>query len=272
MNGSLNSLRDETQESLQLIHDIYSETPSLWVEDYFGLILDSWQVQMLDSPKNRICLNIHRQGGKSTMAALICLHTALFKPNSLSLIVAPALRQSQENFKKIRAFIDQLLERPRFDESTKLSMQFNNGSRIITLPGGNEGKTIRGFSRPDIIIEDESAQCADELYDALSPMMATNPSCKFILCSTPFGQIGHFFKTYTDGGPEWLKIKLTGPDNPRISKEFLEEQRKDGTHSPLYFAQEYLCEFTANESNLFHLDTIIKARDSLIPIIDISKM
>lgn len=251
---------------------IHSLKPLLWASGRFNLTLDQWQIEMLESPKNRICLNIHRQGGKSMMAALICLHTALFKPGSLSLIVAPALRQSQENFKKIQAFIDQLPERPKFDESTKLSMQFDNGSRILSLPGGNEGRTIRGFSAPDVIVEDEAAQCGDDLYDALSPMMATYPACKFILCSTPFGQIGHFYHVWTDGGSEWLKIKLTGLDNPRISKEFLEEQRTDGGHSPLYFAQEYLCEFTANESNLFHMDMIMKGRNPNIPIIDISNM
>lgn len=200
------------------------------------------------------------------MSALICLHTAIYHPGSLSLIVAPALRQSQENFKKISTFIDQLPERPKFDESTKLSMRFDNGSRILSLPGGNEGKTIRGFSAPDVIIEDESAQCADELYDALSPMMATNPACKFILCSTPFGQLGHFFKVWTEGGLEWLKIKLSAPDNPRISKEYLEEQRH-GPRGPWYFQQEFLCEFVANETQLMDIEMIRKAQNSNIPII-----
>jgi hypothetical protein len=255
-------------EKIQLINHIYKKQPSLWAEDSFGLSLDPWQIQMLDSPQIRICLNIHRQGGKSTMSSLVCLHTAIFQPGSLSLIIAPALRQSSENFRKVRGFIDQLQDCPEFSESTKLSLQFENGSRIVSLPGGNEGKTIRGFSKPSVIVEDESAQCSDELYAALTPMMARNPACRLILCSTPFGQRGHFYKIWTEGGPEWLKIKLAAPDNPKISPEYLEEQR----HSPMgpwYFAQEFLCEFVADETQLISHESIMKALNSEIPIIEI---
>src|SRR5512137_2818449 len=98
---------------------------------------------MLNSPAKRIILNIHRQGGKSTVSSLKCLHRAVFYPGSLSLIIAPALRQSQENFKKILDFIDQMDESLPLLEDTKLSLQTETGSRILSLPGGNEGRTVR---------------------------------------------------------------------------------------------------------------------------------
>jgi len=248
--------------------------PSTWAAD-LGLILDKeykpvppdeWQIKMLDSPSNRICLNIHRQGGKSAMSSLICLHKAMFKPRSLSLIIAPALRQSLENFKKIQEYINLLPEAPEFHEFTKLSMQFENGSRILCLPGGNEGRTIRGFSRPDVIVEDEAAQCSDELFDAILPMMTTRPECKFILCSSPFGQRGHFYKIYTEARG-WEKYQLTAYDNPRISKEFLDEMRE--LRGPYVFAQEYECQFVASDTQLISHEMILKSYNSAIPIIEI---
>jgi hypothetical protein len=272
---------DHKKRSLKLLLEkekqrrICASSPSKWVTDLElirdpddnPVVPDPWQVQMLDSQKKRIILNIHRQGGKSAMSSLKCLHKAIFKPKSLSLIVAPALRQSQENFKKIQDYISMLPKEPDYMEHTKLSLQFGNGSRILCLPGGNEGRTIRGFSRPDIIVEDESAQCSDMLYDALAPMMTTFPDCQLILCSTPFGQVGHFYKIWNDGGKEWLKVRLTAPENPRISKEFLDEQQRDGTHGPLYFQQEYLCEFVANDTQLIDLEMIKRAQNLEVPII-----
>lgn len=252
----------------------YAQKPSLWATD-FDLIRDKadnpvspdpWQVAMLDSDSKRICLNIHRQGGKSAMSSLICLHTAVFKKRSLSLIIAPSLRQSQENFKKIQDYIDLLPRRPEFHEFTKLSLQFENGSRILCLPGGNEGKTIRGFSRPDVIVEDEAAQCSEELFDAILPMMTTYPECKFILCSTPFGQRGHFYKIYTEN-QNWEKHKLRAAENPRISKDFLAEMRE--LRGPYVFAQEYECDFVASETQLISHESILKALNSEIPIIEI---
>jgi hypothetical protein len=246
--------------------EIYTNKPSLWAKDLFGLDLDGWQKEMLDSPAKRIILNIHRQGGKSTISSLLVLHVALFKPGSLSLIIAPALRQSQENFKKVRGFIDQLPSCPDFDESTKLSLQFENGSRILSLPGGSEGATIRGFSRPDVIVEDEASRCSDSLYQALRPMMATNSGCKLILCSTPWGQRGHFYKIWTEG-EAWLKLKVIASECKRISHAFLEEERK--ALGPWVFAQEYEGEFVGDESQLFTLSMIKNAHNTEIPIISL---
>lgn len=239
----------------------------MWAEDVFNLNLDSWQIEMLESPKNRICLNIHRQAGKSFMSSLICLHRAIFYPKSLSLIVAPSLTQSQENFGKIRDLIDLLPDRPVFDESTKLRLKMGNGSRVVCLPGGTKGKTIRGFSRPDVIVEDESAQCSDELFVALTPMMATHPECKFILASTPYGQRGHFYKTWEEGGPEWLKLRVVASECKRITKEFLEEERI--RKGPYVYSQEYEGAFVASDTQLITHESILKSANTNIKIVEI---
>jgi hypothetical protein len=253
-------------EKLELIQYLYKQQPSSWAEDEFGLKLDAWQIKMLDSQSKRTALNIHRQGGKSTMSSLICLHTALFRPGSLSLIIAPALRQSQENFLKIRGFIDQLGKVPKFDESTKLSLKFDTGSRILCLPGGNDGKTIRGFSRPDVIVEDEAAQCSDELHYAIMPMMATYPDCRYVMASTPFGQRGHYYKTWTEN-QAWEKYTLRASENPRIDPAYLAEMK--ATIGPYMYAQEFECEFVASETQLISHESILKALNTDIPIIEI---
>lgn len=245
---------------------VYALKPSLWAQESFNLDLDPWQIQMLDSPSRRIVLNIHRQGGKSTMSSLAVLHAALFKPRSLSLIIAPALRQSQENFKKVRGFINRLSSCPSFDESTKLSLQFENGSQILSLPGGSEGATIRGFSRPDVIVEDEASRCSDELYQALRPMMATNPDCQLILCSTPWGQRGHFYKIWTEE-EGWLKLEVVASQCKRISEKFLAEERQ--ALGPWVYSQEYEGKFVGDESQLFTLDMIKAAHNTEIPIISL---
>src|SRR5215208_562055 len=65
-----------------------------------GLEPDPWQKDLLRSTSDRVLLNISRQAGKSTMAALLALHKALYSPNSLTLILAPAERQAKETFSK----------------------------------------------------------------------------------------------------------------------------------------------------------------------------
>ncbi len=76
-----------------------------------GLEPDPWQLDLLRSGSDRVLLNSTRQGGKSSMAAIIALDRALYHPESLILCLAPALRQSQELFTKIATLYSEL-DRP----------------------------------------------------------------------------------------------------------------------------------------------------------------
>jgi hypothetical protein len=211
--------------------------------------LDPLQESILRSDQKRILLMTHRQWGKSSIAALICLHQAIFYPDSLCLLVSPALRQSSENFKKVVGFLCCLDDRPLMTEDTKLSLTLSNGSRVISLPGANEGKTVRGYTGPDVIVIDEAAQCSDELFHSITPMQASNPRGKLILCSTPFGQTGFFYQTWSENLPGWLKAAVKVGDTDRIDPAWLEEQRQ--LMGPLNFQQEFENVFLNDEFSVF---------------------
>src|SRR5215212_2763756 len=106
-----------------------------------GVDPDSWQEDLLRSSSDRVLLNCSRQSGKSTVSAIIALHRALYHPGSLVLALAPALRQSQELFGKVAGFYRDLGRPVAPQGERKLSLELENGSRIITLPGSE--KTIR---------------------------------------------------------------------------------------------------------------------------------
>src|SRR5215218_7458167 len=126
-----------------------------------GLEPDPWQEDSLRSTSKRVLLNCCRQSGKSTMTGLIALHRALYRPGSLILCLAPALRQSQELFGKILTFYRALNRPVPAQTERKLSLELENGSRIVTLPGTD--KTIRGFSGAALLIVDEASRVEDEL-------------------------------------------------------------------------------------------------------------
>src|SRR5215217_3399360 len=109
-----------------------------------GIIPGPWQRNLLNSPSRRVLLHCSRQSGKSTMSAVLALHRALYHPGSLILCLAPALRQSQELFSKIVGFYRDLGRPVPPQAERKLSLELENGSRIVTLPGSE--RTIRGFS------------------------------------------------------------------------------------------------------------------------------
>lgn len=227
-----------------------------------GIDPDPWQASVLRSESKRLLLNCCRQSGKSTTTATKALHTALYKPQSLTLIASPSLRQSGELFRKIRSSLDHLKQRPRLLEDNKLSLTLENGSRIVSLPG--DQSTVRGYSGVSLILEDEAAQVSDDFYQAILPMLIVNRGT-MILMSTPFGKRGHFFEEWQHGGEMWQRIQVDATQCPRMTLEELEKQKI--SMGDMFFRQEYMCEFVDNIMQTFSYDCIQRAfTDDLEPL------
>ena len=218
-----------------------------------GLEPDGWQEELLRSTSDRVLLNCSRQSGKSTMTAVIALHRALYHPGSLILCLAPALRQSQELFGKVLGFYRDLGRPVSPQGERKLSLELENGSRIVTLPGSE--KTIRGFSGTSLLVLDEAARVEDELYFAVRPMLAVSGGALMML-STPHGKRGVFYEEWT-GGHGWERYEVSASRCLRISEEFLEEER--ASLPPFIYRQEYECSFEETEDQVFTTDLIDRA-------------
>jgi Terminase large subunit, T4likevirus-type, N-terminal len=225
--------------------------------------LDPWQERLLRSNSPRVLLNCSRQSGKSTMAGIIALHQALYHPGSLILCLAPALRQSQELFGKVLGFYRDL-GRPVLPQAErKLSLELGNRSRIVTLPGSE--KTIRGFSGAALLIVDEASRVDDALYYAVRPMLAVSGGA-LIMLSTPYGKRGVFFEEW-QGGKGWERYEVTAEDCPRISADFLAEERE--ALPARVFRQEYLCSFEEIEDQVFGYEEIERAMtDEIRPLFE----
>jgi Terminase large subunit, T4likevirus-type, N-terminal len=218
-----------------------------------GLDPDPWQRDLLSSSSDRVLLNCCRQSGKSTMTSIVALHRALYHPGSLILCLAPALRQSQELFGKVLGFYRDLGRPVSSQAERKLSLDLENGSRIVTLPGSE--KTIRGFSGAALLKLDEAARVDDGLYFAVRPMLAVSGGALMML-STPYGKRGVFFEEWISGAG-WERYEVPAGQCPRISEEFLDEER--ASLPPFIFRQEYECSFEETEDQVFTTDMIDRA-------------
>ena len=229
-----------------------------------GVEPDPWQEDLLKSTSDRVLLNCARQSGKSTISAIIALHRALYYPDSLILCLAPALRQSQELFGKIAGFYKDLGRPVPPQGERKLSVELENGSRIVTLPGSE--KTIRGFSGTSLLIVDEASRVDDGLYFAVRPMLAVSGGALMML-TTPYGRRGVFFEEWTSGR-DWERYEVPAWKCPRISEEFLLEE--EATLPPFIYRQEYECSFEETEDQVFTTDMIDRAvTDEIQPLFEV---
>src|SRR5829696_4247464 len=216
-----------------------------------GLKPDPWQEDLLRSTARRILLNCARQSGKSTVAGMLALHAALYEPHSLILLLSPTLRQSQELFKKCLSLY-RIADKPVLPESeTALTLTLENGSRIVSLPG-KEG-TIRGYSGVRLLSIDEAARVPGELYASVRPMLAVSGG-KLVALSTPFGTRGWWYEAWINQEEMWERYRITAEECPRISPEFLSEERRNV--GEWWFRQEYLCEFLDSQSQAFRREDL----------------
>ena len=215
-----------------------------------GLEPDDWQAKVLRSPAPRILLNCCRQSGKSTVTALLAVHTALYEPGALVLLLSPSLRQSQELFRKALGTYRSLGRPVAIESESALRLELETGSRIISLPGREQ--TVRAFSGVSLLAIDEAARVPDDLYLALRPMLAVSNG-RLVGLSTPFGARGWWYEAWRSEEP-WERYEVPATQCPRISPEFLEEERR--AMGEWWFKQEYECKFMEAESQAFRREDI----------------
>ena len=198
---------------------------------------DGWQSELLRSDSKRDLLLCCRQSGKSTVAAALAVHTAAYHPKSLILLLSPSLRQSGELFRKTTDCYHAAGKPVPIKTSSALRLELVNGSRIISLPGTEE--TVRGYSGVALLIIDEAARVADELYYSVRPMLSVSGG-RLVGLSTPWGRRGWFYNEWSHS-ENWTKTKITARDCPRLTDETLDAERS--ALGDVFFRQEYLCEF-----------------------------
>ncbi len=203
-----------------------------------GFTPDPWQAALLHSQAQRMLLLCSRQSGKSSVAATLALRTALLRPRALVLLLSPSTRQSAELLRKALDLFNALGRPIRVTAESALRVELANGSRLVALPG-KEG-TIRGYSEVALLVIDEAARVDDSLYKSVRPMLAVSRG-RLVALSTPFGKRGWFHDEWHGDSP-WERVRVTAEQCPRITAEFLAEERR--ALGERWYRQEYGCEFS----------------------------
>ena len=232
------------------------DEPSYFVEEFIGIEPFDYQKEFMDHPSERKAFCAGRRVGKSRTAAWLALWKAITFAGSEVLITAKAQRQSMELFNQVKKEIRQSNvgeEEWGISRDTRTEINFQNGSRIISLPVGRDGSNIRGYGA-DYLIVDEAAFIEDSIFqEVLSPMLAVGDGT-FVLLSTPFGKKGFFYQK-VENDSDWYSQRVQTEQNPMIDQKFIEEQKQNLTHTQ--FKQEILGEFEAASDSFFQREELM---------------
>lgn len=195
---------------------------------------DPWQLEFLTASEKRLALLCGRQFGKSTVTALRAALTAVNGPRGDVILASRSARQSQELFRKCIEFITHpSAKMPRIISESAMRLELATGVRIIALPAAPA--SVRGFSAVKAVVVDEAAFVPGEVFTAVSPMLAVS-SGDLVVCSTAWTQEGFFYNAI-ETNPDFRRWIKPSTENPRITAEFLEQERR------AMGEEQYRCEY-----------------------------
>ena len=212
-------------------------------------------INAINNPKYRfVCAAVSRRQGKTYISNIIGQLVCLV-PNSHVLLMSPNYSLSQISFDLQRNLIKHFdLEVTRDNAKDKV-IELSNQS-TIRMGSINQVDSVVGRSY-DLIIFDEAALTdgRDAFNVALRPTLDKDNS-KAIFISTPRGRNNYFaefyYRGYSDEFPEWLSIKATWHENPRVSEDDIKEAKK--TMSEAEFNQEYMADFNVFEGQIWRFN------------------
>jgi len=223
--------------------------------------LDDWQEEVLATEGN-ICLRSGRQVGKSTVISVKAGEYAVKNKNKVVLVIASTERQAYLLFEKVLSYIEGKYKtyiKKGKDRPTKSKIRLNNGSMIYCLPTGLSGVGIRGYT-VDLLIADEAAFIPEEVWTAVTPMLAVTRG-NTILLSTPHGKEGYYYECFEN--PKFTSFHISSEDCPRADFDFLEGEKRRMTK--IQYAQEYLGEFVDELMQFFPTELIKRCMDLAYP-------
>jgi len=188
-----------------------------------------YQEKLLRDESKRIVVRMCRQSGKTTTIALRAIWFAVTHPKTLTLIVAPSLRQSIIMSDKIHDFLGSLkpeVKHALIEKQQRTVIRFKNGSRIVALP--NSPQLLRGYTAHQVICDEAAFFRDDELvfYNVLMPMLSTTDGI-LIASSTPWSTDSVFYKMCND--PAYSKHVVTWREVVEaglVKREFIEEMQR----------------------------------------------
>lgn len=237
-------IEEQPKSSLKITTKITVEE----LEVRLNVKLEEWQRKVVLEEKMNIIMRCSRKAGKTTAMAFKIVHDALNYPNWFVCILSAGQRQSGEVFQTVLDMLYLLgvefRERPSATGCT-----LSNGHRILSLPTGYTGATIRTYSFYKIYY-DEAAFIADEVRKATMACLVKH-GIQVIIASTPKGSHGFFYKEWQEG-KHFLRFYIPWYDIKHIPLERLRETIEEERilYGDKYVQQEYEALFVEQGAGL----------------------
>lgn len=171
-----------------------------------------------------------------------------FGRTGLSVCISMNLRSASEILKKCVMFAEavKMLSKGALTYTASFDkIVFSNGARVMSLPGGNDGSSVRGWTIRGALVLDEAAffPHLERLMAAVAPTLTTSPDAELVISSTPSGKNHPFYKMWCNAldSDDWFASLITIEDAIKQGLDVDIEHLHQLCPDPIVFDQEYRC-------------------------------
>lgn len=217
------------------------------------LSLTPCQKKIHDSPARFKMVRAGRKFGKTTFALYQTLKW-LGPPNSKVWYLCATYKQAKliawQEFKRLIPY-EAMKRKPN---DTDLTITLKNGSELY-LMGTDEMDTLRGPAPTGVIFEEMAQHKREVWHEVIRPNLVPNKAPALFI-GTPKGF--NWMKDLEDqarllisqGGDEWAVFHHTIYDNPTLSKDEIDQARRDCDNEAVW-RQEYMAEYESDAGRVF---------------------
>lgn len=219
----------------------------------FGIDLTPKQKEVYelvhDPQVKEVVLLFSRQSGKTVLAEILMMESALTSPRQTVFYISPTYAQGKKVFREICNALDghNLIKKKN---ASQLSIELVNKS-VIQFFTTKSPTSIRGNTCTSLLVLDEEAffpeitPTGENLYhNVIYPITKTHRP-KIVHISTPAGKQGIFYEKYTKSlqsdDSSIRSVRSTIYEDQFISKHELRELK--ASTPPIAWKQEFECEF-----------------------------
>ena len=242
----------------------YIDNAPLFVEKFFGVKPDKWQIEALRAlpVKKRVAIRSGHGVGKTALEAWAAWWFLSTRPFPKVPCTAPTQQQLFDVlWPEMAKWLDRSPVLKQFFEWQRTRLVFKKAPErwFATARTSNKPENLAGFHEDHIMfLVDEASGVADEIYETIEGALTTDDAL-LLMCGNPTKTTGVFHDAFFRDREFYYAMRVSCLDSPRVKKEYAERfARKYHVDSDIYRVR-VLGEFPKGEPDTFITLDLIEA-------------
>ena len=213
---------------------LYKNNPVLFVREVLNTEPDGWQIEFLNhiaAGNRRISVRSGHGVGKSTASAWAMLWYLFLRFPVKIVVTAPTSSQLYDAlFAEVKRWV-KVLPPVLLDQlevkQDRIEMKDANNEAFISArtSRAEQPEALQGVHSDNVmLVADEASGIPEQVFEAAAGSMSGHAAVTLLL-GNPVRSSGFFFDTHNRLAGDWITMKVSCADSPRVSEAYIEEMK-----------------------------------------------